>query len=59
MPGEKIVGYKVMFRMGKFRMNIYMKQDYYEIWKHFRDERIRDVYVEEVELEASRFFDRE
>ncbi|QHW30330.1 hypothetical protein GZH47_05380 [Paenibacillus rhizovicinus] len=59
MPGDKIVGYKVMFKMGRFRMCIYMKQDYYEVWKFFRDERIRNVMVEEVELEASRFIGQE
>ncbi|QHT60389.1 hypothetical protein GXP70_10870 [Paenibacillus lycopersici] len=59
MPGNKIVGYKVMFKMGRFRMCIYMKPDYYEVWNFWRDERIRNVSVEEVEMEESRFFGEE
>lgn len=55
VPSRKIVGYRVMFMMGKFRMYIYMKREYYEVWKYARDARIKEVIVEEVELEETRF----
>ena len=55
VPSEKIVGYRVMFRMGKFKMYLYMKREYYEVWKHARDPQIKQVVVEEVEMESTRF----
>ncbi|MEC0243423.1 hypothetical protein P4H66_26765 [Paenibacillus dokdonensis] len=56
MSEEKIVGYKVKFNIGKrFRMKVYMTKDYYDVWKNLRDAAIKDVWVEEVELEQSYF----
>ncbi|MGN7357504.1 hypothetical protein ACTHPF_09045 [Paenibacillus sp. SAF-054] len=53
---KKIVGYKVMFEMGKrFRVKLYMTKEYYEVWKYTKDERIQDIWLEDVELEQ-RFF---
>lgn len=55
VPSRKIVGYRVMFAMGNFQMFIYMKREYYEVWKYARDASIQEFLVEEVEMEASRF----
>ncbi|MBB6677277.1 hypothetical protein [Cohnella lubricantis] len=55
VPSKKIIGYRVMFSMGQFQMYVYMKREYYEIWKYTKDKQIRDVTIEEVEMEAARF----
>lgn len=41
--------------MGKYKMYLYMKREYYEVWKYARDPKIKQVLVEEVEMESTRF----
>ncbi|MFF2091837.1 hypothetical protein [Paenibacillus sp. NPDC058174] len=55
MASDKITGYRVIFRMGRFNMNVYMKPEYYENWKDVRDKKIKDVSIEEVTMHANQF----
>ena len=56
MSEEKFVGYMVSFDIGtRFKVKAYMKEDYYNEWKFFRDKAITDVWVEEAEVEMNYF----
>ncbi|GLX65838.1 hypothetical protein MU1_01820 [Paenibacillus glycanilyticus] len=56
MPQNKFTGYRVMFNVGsRFMVHVYMKEEYYEQWRLTRDQRIKDVVIEEVEVELDYF----